>query len=401
MDFMKRVTPTGLVVLWVLTRLWAVGCGMQLLPYPTGEYLFSDVQLYDWWSSNIADGHFPINDPMWQYPPLAALVFYAGFTLHSATIGFVILAVIVDALVLAVLLRECRKHRLGHYLPATIWLAAPVIMGPIILGRFDVFPTLLMVLVLLAANEPIRAGFWIAVGTLLKVWPVLGLLSIKRRNLPKTVSWYVVTAVTGSLLLKQWWPGSFSFVDGQKSRGLQIESVGALPYMWWNATSHFVVTEFRYGAIEVVARGTSIVSIIITAMTVVLLGRIVLWRLKGALEDTSSADVALITVLIAMVTSRVLSPQYNVWIFGILAVCAFQPGKNFERISKLFFVSAFAGQILYPFAYVSFQSGEVLPTVIQTIRIVTLLAATYFAWQQVKPVHRRQDRDHLREPAAA
>ena len=400
-SFFKRITPTGLIVLWVLTRLWALGCGMKVLPYPTGEYLFSDVQLYDWWSSNIADGHFPINDPMWQYPPLAALVFYVGYCLHSATIGFVVLALIADGLTLGVLIRASKRQQLGHYLPAAIWLLAPLVMGPIILGRFDVFPTLLMVVALLASQQPVRAGFWLAIGTLLKVWPILGLLALKRSALPKAMISFIATSVAGSLLLKLWWPGSFSFIDGQKSRGLQIESVGALPYMWWNATSHIVTTDFRFGAIEVVARGTSVVSFAITLCTIVLLGRISIWRLQGRFENVSAPDVALVTVLIAMVTSRVLSPQYNVWIFGILAVCAVNPGQHFERITQLFFIGALAGQFLYPFAYVSFQSGEVLPTIAQTIRIGTLLAATYLAWQQIKPRPAHLDRDHPATPGVA
>jgi hypothetical protein len=401
MNQLKRLTPTGLIVLWVLTRLWAVGSGLQYLPYPTGEYLFSDVQLYDWWSSNISDGHFPINDPMWQYPPLAALVFYAGYILHAGTTGFVALAVMMDAAVLAALITASKRRAIGHHLPAAMWLVAPLVMGPIILGRFDVFPTLMMVLALLAANEPIRSGFWLAIGTLLKVWPGLGILALKRKDLPKAVASFAATSVAGSVLLKMWWPGSFSFIDGQKSRGLQIESIGALPYMWWNATSHVVTTEFRYGAIEVVARNTSFVSLVITVITVVLLGRIVLWRLRGRIESVPASDVALATVLIAMTTSRVLSPQYNVWIFGILAVCTFEPGKHFERISQLFFISAFAGQILYPFAYVSYQSGEALPTIIQTIRVFALIAATYLAWQQIKPVPHHLDRDLPAVPEAA
>ena len=394
MDLLKRLTPTGLIVLWALTRLWAVGSGLQHIWYPTGEYLFSDVQLYDWWSSNISDGHFPINDPMWQYPPLAALIFFAGYTLHAGTTGFVALAVVADALVLSALICASKRRKLGHHLPAAIWLLAPVIMGPIILGRFDVFPTLVMVLALLAANNPVRAGFWFAIGTLLKVWPGLGLLAVKRKALPLALASFVVTSFAGSLLLKMWWPGSFSFIEGQKSRGLQIESVGALPYMWWNATSAVVKTEFRYGAIEVVARNTSIVSFLITAIAIVLLGRIGLWRIRGRIETRPAADVALVTVLIAMTTSRVLSPQYNVWIFGILAVCAFEPGKHFAKIAQLFFISAFAGQILYPFAYVSYQSGEVLPTLIQTVRVAALIAATYLAWQQIKPTHQHLGRNH-------
>lgn len=391
MDAFKRISPIGLLVLWAITRAWAIGSGMSVIPYPLSEFLFSDVQLYDWWSSNIADGHFPINDPMWQYPPLAALIFFAGFLIAPNTVGFVVLAVIADAIMMAVLVAASRKQHHETFAPALIWLSAPLVMGPIMFGRFDVFPTLVMALGLLAATKPIQAGAWFALGTLLKVWPGLGLLTVKRSQFVPALSAFIVTSVAGSLVLKMWWPGSFSFIDGQRSRGLQIESVGALPYMWWNATSAAVRTEFRYGSIEVVAAGTSKVSFIITAVSVVALARILLWRVQGRIENAHAADVALLVVLIAMVTSRVLSPQYNLWIFGILAVSALTPSKHFALKVKLFFVSAFAGQVLYPFAYVSYQEGEVFPTAVQTVRVVTLVALTVISWRELSQIAKRPD----------
>lgn len=82
-----RTVP--LVIGWFATRLWVLLSGFSILLYPGSEYLFSDVRLYDWWAGNIAAGSFPINDPMWQYPPLAALVFLAGYLIAPNAVGFV------------------------------------------------------------------------------------------------------------------------------------------------------------------------------------------------------------------------------------------------------------------------------------------------------------------------
>jgi hypothetical protein len=112
---------------------------------------------------------------------------------------------------------------------------------------------------------------------------------------------------------------------------------------------------------------------------------------QGKIENAQAADVALLVVLIAMVTSRVLSPQYNLWIFGILAVSALTPSENFALKVKLFFVSAFAGQVLYPFAYVSYQEGEVFPTAVQTVRVVALVALTVISWRELSQIAKRQD----------
>ena len=84
---------------WALTRLWVLLSGFQIIAYPESRYLFSDVRLYDLWSSNLVAGNFPVNDPMWQYPPLAALVFLAGYLIAPNAVGFVFLALVADALI--------------------------------------------------------------------------------------------------------------------------------------------------------------------------------------------------------------------------------------------------------------------------------------------------------------
>jgi len=380
-----RVIPLALG--WVATRTWVLLSGFSLIFYPESEFLFSDVRLYDWWAGNIADSFFPINDPMWQYPPLAAVVFLAGYLLAGNTVGFVFLAVVADLAIFLLLVRTGREQE--NSTPAFIWMLAPLIMGPILLGRFDVFVTLAAVFALLSVGQARKFGIAIAVGVLLKVWPVLLLLAIPKGSALKVITWFAATFTAGSLLLSLWWSDSFSFIGGQRSRGLQIESVGALPYQLWNAGPGNVSSAFQFGAIEVVAAGTSIVSLLITLIGLGLLGTLFFWRVSGRLSSANPADIALLAVLISIVTSRVLSPQYMVWVFGLLAVSAFTPQQNFKKILTLIFISAGIGQVIYPWWYISFQQGSVIAVVAHAIRILTLLWATSIAWNNLKTVSQK------------
>ena len=106
---------------WALTRLWVLLSGFQIIAYPESRYLFSDVRLYDLWSSNLVAGNFPVNDPMWQYPPLAALVFLAGYLIAPNAVGFVFLALVADALIFGLLVGRGRITQ--NSLPAMIWVA--------------------------------------------------------------------------------------------------------------------------------------------------------------------------------------------------------------------------------------------------------------------------------------
>jgi hypothetical protein len=382
-----------LFITWVVTRVWAIASGFQISPYPNSEFLFSDVRLYDWWAGNIADGHFPINDPMWQYPPLAAIIFLIGYLIAGNTVGFVFIALLADLAIFLVLMNASKHSKSQTITPIAIWVATPILMGPIVLGRFDVFPTLAAVTALVYANSARRFGFFTAIGALLKVWPILNLVASPPKQFLKNMFWFAITFVAGSAILKLWWPGSFSFLDGQKSRGLQIESIGALPYMIWNSGPSATKTGFQFGAIEVIASGTALVSLVITVIGLVLLGLLAFWRLTGKLNAAPPADIALLAVLISMATSRVLSPQYMVWIFGLLAVAAFDPQPKFRQITTLLFISAAMGQAIYPWWYLHFQEGQVLATAAQVIRIVTLLWASALCWRNLSEMVRFENQD--------
>ena len=392
-----RVIPISFA--WIVTRLWVLLSGFEitfrlsgikLASYPTASALFSDVQLYDHWAANLTYSYFILleQDPRWQYPPLAAVIFLLGYLIAADTIGFVFLALIADLLIFLLLIKRGKKN--SNSMPVVIWVMAPLVIGPIILGRFDVFPTLAAVFALLHVSSIKKFGAAVAIGALLKVWPLLLLLATPRGTFTRVATWFVATFGIGSFLLSFWWNGNlFSFLSSQRSRGLQIESVGALPYQIWNAGPGNVASAVQFGAIDFIAAGTSVVSLVLTLVGIALIGVLIFWRVTGRLDSAAPADLALTAVLISIVTSRVLSPQYMVWVFGILAVCAFRPQQKFRRILILIFISAGLGQLIYPFLYGSLLAGSKLAVAAHTIRILTLIWATVIMWQNLQRVARQ------------
>jgi hypothetical protein len=302
---------------------------------------------------------------MWQYPPLAALIFLLGYLIAPQTFGFVFLATAVDVLLFYYLLEAGKDKEIRTYLPAAVWVSSAVFMGPIMLGRFDVFPTFFAVVALLFASNSKIFGINAAIGAILKVWPALLLIGQPKRILKTSVIWFTSIFVSFSFLLTLWWPNSFSFITGQKSRGLQIESVAALPYMIWHSGVEHLQIQFRYGAIEVLANGIGAVSLVISIIGALLIAQVIRWRLKGLIEE-------------------VLSPQYLIWLFGLLAVCALNPPKNFVSIFSFVAVSAFLGQVIFPGLYMGYMMGGVIPLFIQIVRIAALLIATYLMWRNLK-----------------
>lgn len=366
---------------WIVTRGIALYAVFQTW-HPVQGWL-ADVGLYNWWAGNMNNGQFPTHDPMWQYPPLAAVVFLMGFALSHASVGFVSLAIIADAGILALLLLAQKRLATTKSLGLWIWIAAPALMGPIMLGRFDVFPTLALVGAIVFASTAEAFGSLVAIGALLKVWPVLAMIGTPRKDGIRSIIVFAATFIAGSAIMVAWWPGSFGFLSGQRARGLQIESLGAWPYMMWNSMGHHVNVALQYGAVEVVAQGTRTVCLIVTIACIVLLGALAVLRFIGRLEHASVAHITLTAVLVSMVTSRVLSPQYTVWILGLLAVTALEPPKYFNWIAGLLCTSAFAGNLLYPGYYIAFEVGGKFAMFIQTVRVMTLLAATILSFMSL------------------
>jgi hypothetical protein len=393
----------GLIIFAYITmRYWAVGAGLKWISYPHGDQLFSDVSLYDFWGNNIANGTFP-NSPnipqdqqwtndAWQYPALAAWIFILGYKLHTAMIGFIQLVIIADFSLLGLLLwaGRARKDDRGfvtqpaNYLPALIWLAAPIFVGPLLVGRFDVFPTLTIVAALLAATNARRFGIWIAVGFLLKVWPVFGLLGLARGKFKEGFAWFAGVSFAVTAILYFWWSDSLSFLSGQGKRGLQIESVGALPYMIFGQADNQQAIAFRYGSWEITGAGTQYVSLGMTLVLVALIAILAWWRWQGRLEMIPGADIAMLAVLISLCTSRVLSPQYSIWIIGLVAVAAFNKQPRFWLIASLLATSVAFGQYLYPGNYSEFQLLHTSGVLIQSVRIICLLVATALCWVNVQ-----------------
>ena len=385
-----------LSIAWIITRIWVLLSGfevvsylfgLKLFTYPVSSYLFSDVQLYDSWAANLTYSYFVLleQDPRWQYPPLAALVFLLGYLIAEKTVGFVLLAFVADLLIFTMLAKRSKQE--SNFLPALIWVVAPLVMGPIILGRFDVFPTLAAVFALLNVSSTKKFGAAVAIGAHLKVWPILLLLATPSGKFARVATWFAATFGMGSLLLNLWWNGNlFSFLSNQSSRGLQIESVGALPFQIWNAGPGSVASAVQFGTIEVVAARTGTASLVVTLVGLALIGVLVFWRVTGRLANAEPADIALTAVLISILTSRVLSPQYMVWVFGLIAVAAFRPQQNFRKILILISISAGLGQLIYPFLYGSLMAGAWIPVMAHTVRILTLIWATALMWRNLQRV---------------
>jgi Flp pilus assembly protein TadG len=405
----RRLTSTPGTALvagvYVLTRAILVLIPFGFFPYPRGILVAADIRQYWVWADVIGSGHFPVNDPMWQYPPLAGFVFWIGQQVSvRPLVGFVGLALLLDAILFMVLLRRGMTIRdqlrsaddpqaNSGLASAWFYVLAGAAIGPLLLTRFDIFPTFFAVLALLIVARPVRSGILLGVGALLKLWPGFLILALPRRSLSKGLSAMLIVGVVGLSIAMLYGPYSMSFLSGQGERGLQIESVGAIGYIFALMAGFDIEVVFRFGSTEVDAAGAGLIATVVTFLGFAVIAVIGWLRLRGRLETLASADIALALVLVLIVSSRVFSPQFMVWAAGISAVALLSRRTLMRPVAGLVLFVCVLGQIVYPLGYKSLLTGGLAMGLVQTARVSALVAATAWALWRIYQVakHRAPD----------
>ncbi|RAJ72498.1 uncharacterized protein DUF2029 [Streptomyces sp. PsTaAH-137] len=340
--------------------------------------------LYTHWYGILARGAFPSGDPLWQYPPGAGPVLLAPGLLPSLTYlqAFVALTLAADALIAFVLARGGREPR-----GAWLWVAGLPLLLHIPLARFDVLVTALAVLALLAtARSPRAAGALAALGALVKVWPALTLLGMPRGRSTKE-AWTAAVASGAALLavLTLAFDAPLSFLSGQSGRGVQIESLGGTALM---TARHFGwpgQVRYRYGAFEVVGPHVELVAAGALALTVVAFAVLLWWRTRArAWSEATPYDAALCAVLMFTVTSRVISPQYLVWLLGLTAVCLTSRYTTQARVAPLILAAAALSSLTYPVLYADVLAGTWTGCAVTAARNALLAGAVFVSFRSLR-----------------
>ncbi|MCH9817089.1 MAG: glycosyltransferase 87 family protein [Actinomycetia bacterium] len=364
------------LIAWAVTRAILVSVGLVELPfYPEGVLAFDDLEVYAAWLPDLSAGITPMDD-MWQYPPLAGVFFLAGTVGPAPEIAIMVAIVLADLALTVVLFR--RAPASGWF-----WIIAGAAVGPVLVARFDVVPTLCAVLAVLAVAQPRMVGVWAAVGASLKVWPAFTLFIVPRPQAWRAGTTFAVVLVGILAVMMLLFSGTSGFFGGQGSRGLQIESVFALPFLIAKVFGADVSLTYRYGSMEVDAAGAGVAAGLAVALAVGLMVALAVAWWRGHLAKKAPVDVALTTTLFLVVTSRVFSPQFVIWILGVGALCWGVKRAKLRTSTLLVLGSALLTQFLYPWGYGSLIAGAWPAVLAQTIRIGLVVAAAILAAREI------------------
>jgi hypothetical protein len=352
--------PVGAVLVWAVTRAVLMLFVFQVVRFP-GQIVVHDVEtVYEHWYPVLRAGGFPSHDVTWQYPPGAAAVLVApgAIPFLGYAAAFYWLALLTDALVLVALLAAARRpkdarspkdardpagagdtpdtprvpdtpdapHRpAGQGVAgAWVWVLGVAVAGPVVFARYDVMVTAVGVLALLRLRRgPRLAGALAGAGAMLKVWPALLLIGTPKGTVTRRAWWWAAVVVAAvSTAFAALTTGAFSFLAFQRDRGTEVESLGAMVFHLARHAGWHGRATMHYGSVEFLGRHVHAVSWAALALSVLAFCWLLLWRVRATVFTAATPyDAAFTAVLVFTTTSRVISPQYMVWLIGIGAVC--------------------------------------------------------------------------------
>jgi hypothetical protein len=248
-------------------------------------------------------------------------------------------------------------------------------------GRFDIIPSLLTLLAVICAERK-RWGWafaYLAFAALLKIYPVLLLPPfLLALQMEMKGRWYVwrrwrplgtfllvcVVVMSVSFLFSA--VGTLAPLNYFGYRPVQVESLAA-SILWSLSLLHInpISYVYNFGSLNMNSPFSSSVSL----LTTVLLGIGLLytywlqWRSKINL-----ATATLLSLLIMIVTSKVFSPQYLIWVVPLVAYVG---GKNLWYLLAWGLIGLLTTYI-YPYLYYTVHHIEAVPGLPLFYPLVTL-----------------------------
>ena len=346
-----------------------------------------DVSLYFNAATSVLKGQLPYRDFFFQYPPFA-LLFFIPPRWFAADLSAYFVWFNVELLALAcigVAVTGTIAREIGQPIRATllVYSLALLAIGAIIPQRYDLAPAILVALALAAWQKgKHKAGYaLLAVGTLTKIYPVLLLplfaISELRTKGKRAVGRGLL--VFGGLLLLVMLPfillspvETMNAFVSQAGRGVGIASLYATLMLVARplGVPAQIVYEPALNTWNVQVPNAEWVAIAASGLQLALLTGVYLRFLRSP-HNTGAMLVSYAALVIGMgiLTSKVLSAQYIIWLFPI----AFLIGdKRFVLASLLFLTTALLTQMLYPFLWNDLKQGALFPIVIALGRDVCL-----------------------------
>jgi len=381
-----RIAGAAAVGIAVFALGWAL---LHTGPFASARIV--DTPTYQAYGDAMTDGQVPYRDFALEYPPGALPVFllpalgpadsYDGLfealmlACGAALVGFVAAGL-------------AARRVLPVWLAAGVGLAAllPVLLGPLVLSRFDLWPAALTAgaLAALLAGRPRLGLAVLGVAAAAKIYPlvllpVIALFLWRHRGRRETL---VALAVFAAVVVVIVGPfavlaphGLWESVTRQTDRPLQLESLGSSALLAGSRLHMYdptIVTTFgSQNLAGDLPDSLATLQTVLQALAVALVW-VVFARSSRTADQLVAASAASVAAFVAF--GKVLSPQFLVWLVPLVALAA---GRRWALAGGLCAAALVATHLWFPYHYwnVVMVEGVVWLVLLRDVLLVALFAA--------------------------
>lgn len=384
--------------------------------------LTGDVALYRDVSGRILRGEVPYRDFELEYPALSIVPMLlprlaladAAPDLPMYDGAFVVLSATLTGLLALVLGRFAVAATSGAQRALAVLAILVALTAHVIARRYDMTPALLSAagILTLAAGRPTLAGGLVGLATAAKLYPAVLIpiaivwLAGRRRFVDAGSFLSAATAATVLPFLPFTLIApteAFSFLSFHAERGLQIESVaaGLLELGGIVGITPAVGAEFAFNSYQLttpVADALLPIQAVLTVALQLALAGFLWLHLRATTHDHPPASCligyAVAALLAFLVTNKVLSPQYLVWLLALV------PVMSGVSVPLLVITAAALTVLIFPMLYVGLIGLDPGAVLLLNLRNAALVGALGAAVLAHRPAFRRSALQTTPEPTA-
>jgi hypothetical protein len=306
-----------------------------------GEAAISDVPVYQRYGDLVLGGAVPYRDVRVEYPPGALLAFVPPSGVTAGEVGYAraFAALMCASGVAAILLAAAALAGLGAgpgrtALALAVPAVSPLLLGPLLLTRFDLLPAALTTGALAALvhrRDRLGAGA-LGAAVAVKLYPLVLLplalaWTARRRGRREAL---VALGVCAAVALAAFLPFLALGLDGvatslwrQLSRPLQIESLGAASLL---ALHHLGGLPLGWSSSHGSQNLTGAVAVAAAAVTALAQLAVLAWLWARFARGPAGAERLVRFAAAALVAfaalGKVLSPQFLIWLLPVVPLVA-------------------------------------------------------------------------------
>jgi hypothetical protein len=387
-----------------------------------GMHDITDLPVYWGYASRIAQGEAPYTKAFEvEYPPLAIALFrIPGHTASESLYGIwfnILMGAIAVATGAVTAYTACRLWPRGGraYVASVLFPVSVALIGTIVLNRYDMAVALLIAIFVLClcARWYTAAAFVIGMSFALKITPAALLpLVLLLAGPPRRWAWPLVAFFAAAIApfvpyLLRSVSGIWHTFQYHLERPLQIESVLGTPQLFGQLLgADWASWAWSHGSHSLVAPGVGLMANMSGGLTLIAVAAVYFFawlrrhRLRAAPADQVVVVLALLLAL--MTFSKVLSPQYFIWILPVWALVAVRD----RWVAVLGGLTLALTQAEFPALYWNLLDMQKVPLAIvvarNTLLLLTLGVTVWRVWRlPAEPAAHRADATPLRNPGGS